>query len=107
MFAQSALARVMKRTLLLLGTLALVTSSALSQGTVNFNNNGLIAGNPPSVLVYLGDPAEDGTPLVGTNWVAQLYYGAPGTPESALVPVESSPALFRPPTTSSPGTWIG
>src|SRR5262245_6537310 len=97
----------MKRSLLVLGILSLVSSNALPQGYVNFNNNGLFAGNPPSVLVYLGDPAKGGTPLVGTNWLAQLYYGAQGSPESNLIPVESAPAHFRVPTTSNPGTWSG
>jgi hypothetical protein len=46
-------------------------------------------------------------PLVGTNYVAQLYYGPEGTPAGSLVPVTSSPAQFRPPTTMKPGTWLG
>ena len=100
---KQALARLMKRSLLLFGFLSLINTDALSQGTVNFNNNGLIPGNPPDVLVYF----EKGVPLVGTNFVAQLYYGAPGSSESALTPVTSLPAPFRQPTTGIPGTWIG
>ena len=84
-------------------TLLLGTATVFPQGTVNFNNNGLIAGNPPSVLVYLAP----GFPLVGTNWVAQLYYGAPGSSEVSLIPVATPPAPFREPTTSLPGTWKG
>src|ERR1041384_7820707 len=92
----------MKKTLLLLGFLSCAAGSGFSQGYVNFNNNGLLAGNPPSILVY----NLDGSPLIGSNWVAQLYYGAQGSPESSLVPVDHAPANFRAPTTSHPGAWI-
>jgi hypothetical protein len=45
-----------------------------------------------------------GAPLVGTNWGAQLFYGADA---SNLIPVTNPPAPFRMPSTSVPGTWIG
>ena len=81
--------------------MSLAAVAAFAQGTVSFNNNGLLAGNPPSILVL----NIDGSPLVGTNWLAQLYYGAPGSPESSFIPVNDAPAHFRLPTTSLPGTW--
>ena len=93
----------MKKTVLLLAFLSCAAESGLSQGQVSFNNNGLLAGNPPSIQVF----NIDGGPLIGTNWVAQLYYGAWGSPESSLIAVDHEPAHFRMPTTTNPGTWAG
>jgi hypothetical protein len=45
-----------------------------------------------------------GAPLVGTNYLAQLYYGANS---SSLNPVTDAPAQFRPATHALPGTWAG
>jgi hypothetical protein len=93
----------MKRIFLLWCVFSLAAVAAFAQGTVRFNNNGILAGNPPSIQVL----NIDGGPLVGTNWVAQLYYGAPGSPESSLIPVNHEPAHFRAPPTTNPGTWAG
>ena len=71
--------------------------------TVDFSNHKVFA-TPADRHVY----NLDGTPLVGTSFVAQLYYG---TAADSLAPVTSSPVTFRDP--SSPttpgleGTWIG
>jgi len=46
-------------------------------------------------------------PLVGTNYMAQLYYGPEGASPDSLVPLTTNPARFRSPTTTTPGTWIG
>jgi hypothetical protein len=46
-------------------------------------------------------------PLVGTNYVAQLYYGPEGASADSLLPVTTSPAQFRATTTTIPGTWRG
>jgi hypothetical protein len=48
-----------------------------------------------------------GAPLVGQNYLAQLYYGAEGASQSSLSPVTAAPATFRASTTDLPGTWIG
>lgn len=85
------------------GLLVIASISAFAQGTVNFNNNTLAAG---AGLVYLGNPASGGTPLVGTNYVAQLYAGAAGATESSLTAV-GAVGKFRVSTTTSPGTWSG
>jgi hypothetical protein len=47
----------------------------------------------------------DGTPVVGTNFLAQLYYGASA---SSLNPVLAPPRSFRdvPPTDPLAGTWF-
>ena len=81
------------------GLLIITTASALAQGTVTFNNNVL----SPIPLVYLGDPSAN-IPLVGTNYVAQLWAG---TNAASLAAVSGSISKFRPPTTLSPGTWAG
>ncbi|MCI0748723.1 MAG: hypothetical protein L0Y58_25220 [Verrucomicrobia subdivision 3 bacterium] len=70
-----------------------------AQGTVTFVNSGTF----PTIadrLVY----DIDGSPLVGTNYVAQLYYGADA---SSLQAHTAAPSRFRLPTTASPGTWSG
>lgn len=72
-------------------------TGALAQGVVNFNNN--VLAEPPDRTVY----NADGTALVGTNFIAQLYYG---TSADSLQP-HTGTAFFRPTTTGSPGTWSG
>jgi len=46
----------------------------------------------------------NGNPLVGTNYLAQLYYGS--TPDT-LVAHTGAPARFRIAPTTLPGTWMG
>jgi hypothetical protein len=78
-------------------------TGALAQGVVTFVN----AGSFPTVadrLVYLQNPGSGPVPLVGQNYVAQLYYGADA---SSLAPHSATPSRFRVATTVSPGTWIG
>jgi hypothetical protein len=48
-----------------------------------------------------------GAPLVGTNYLAQLYYGPLNADPSSLTPVNYQPAPFRPITHTRPGTWAG
>jgi len=96
--------------LLIVGLLIMASASAFAQGTVNFNNNGLV--NPPlpdNLAIFYGNPSAGGHRLTlgdGT-YVAQLYFGAPGSMESALTPVASPAANFRASTTTLPGTWSG
>jgi len=84
--------------LLAIGPLAL---GVYAQGVVDFNNNRNFqtATNESRLVFY-----SDGTRLVGTNYAAQLYYGADA---ASLQPVTTAPARFRPPTTTAPGTWSG
>ena len=100
------------RTLLTVLAMAAVTSSALAQGTVNFNNNVAFATPADRLVGCSCDCAPGYAPcpgplLVGTDYVAQLYYGTQGTPEASLTPVTNAPARFRVATTASPGTWSG
>jgi hypothetical protein len=80
-------------TILLLG--AVTSTMVHGQGQINFDNRATILGSAQPVLIA-------GTPLVGQDYVAQLFFADSLTPA-----VTQSPAFFRPPTTSLPGTWAG
>ena len=69
------------------------TGSALCQGNVVFANNVQFI-TAADRLVYAD--AVEGTKLVGTNYFAQLYYGAD---TNQLISVTNLPVTFRPPTT--------
>jgi hypothetical protein len=97
--------------LLFLGKLA----NTHGQGTLNFSNQSSALSSPPDRLIRF-DPATVGTnspnpfrtneaPLVGTNFVAQLFYGASTSPENSLVAVSTAPATFRASTSPNAGTW--
>jgi hypothetical protein len=76
------------------------TLTSFAQGVVNFNNNVLTP--PPDRTVYL---SSSGTPVVGTNFVAQLYWSTDGG--TCFTSVTAAPARFRPAGTSPAGTWLG
>jgi hypothetical protein len=72
--------------------------SALAQGSVNVNNRSL-AGSP---VVRNAPTINLGAALIGTNFVAQIVYGASaGSLSTALGDVMP----FRVASTTSPGTW--
>jgi hypothetical protein len=73
--------------------------SVQAQGAVDFRNSVQFVTATDRLVRDVS-----GTPLVGTNYLAQLYYGAN---PSSLNPVTDAPAPFRPATHSSPGTWTG
>jgi hypothetical protein len=83
----------------IIGALLLMKWSVHSQGRVLFANRVLTP--PPDRLVYNVDGV---TPLVGSNWCAQLYYGRDA---SSLNPVSAPPRLFYDPNTTPPGIWNG
>jgi len=86
----------------LIPLLALVVgvSSALAQGIVDFNNNRVYQ----TTADRLVRDVDMTTPLVGTNYAAQLMYvDATGS----LQPAVGVVARFRVTTTGSPGTWSG
>lgn len=89
------------RKLIALLAVSVVTVSALAQGTVNFNNN-VWTGTSARPVFDVGGT----TRLVGTDYVAQLYFGTAGTAASSLAPV-GNVGRFRVATTASPGTWSG
>ena len=72
--------------------------NGFAQALVNFNNNVL----SPVPLVYFGDPNAGGTAVLGTNFLAQLYYGKDF---DDLRPVAKTPAKFR--ASAGAGTWAG
>ena len=75
----------------------LSTRCCFAQGLVSFVNS-----IPGDHLVYFD--TVGGLPVVGTNLVAELYYGLDA---NSLTPLPASISHFRPPTTASPGTWSG
>src|SRR5438045_9746316 len=75
---------------------------ALGQGSVvYFNNTFLTTGDHKVYFDFVGN----GAGLVGTNYVAELYYVDPAT--SSLTPFADSISKFRRTTTISPGIWLG
>jgi hypothetical protein len=80
------------RALLLLGLLAAVP--AVAQGLVNVNNRGL---NPAQLVTF-----PDGSPVVGTHFVAQILYGTHGGNLTSLL---GDPMPFRDPGSPYAGTW--
>jgi hypothetical protein len=77
-------------------------ASAYGQAIVNFGNHSNVAFTATAdrqvYLDYVG-----GTPLVGLNYGAQLYYGRDATSLTPATP----PARFRALNTLLPGTWAG
>jgi hypothetical protein len=73
--------------------------TSFSQGVVNFNNNNLPS--PPDRAVYW----MPGVPVVGTNYLAQLYWSTDGG--GCFTAVTNAPARFRPAGVGIPGTWLG
>lgn len=79
--------------------LVLAPVMAMAQANyVVFQNNVLTP--PPDRLVRF----TDGSPLVGTHYMAQLLVG---TSASSLLPTTAAPSRFRDPSTQVPGTWVG
>jgi hypothetical protein len=77
----------------------LAVNTVLAQGVVSFNNN--ILPSPPDRLVR----DSCGDPLTGTNYLAQLYYGATPNPDSLVA--DTLVSRFRPRGTEPSGTWLG
>ena len=86
----------MKRRLLIGAVLLSAAVNGVCQGIVTFANN--VLSPPPDRLVR----DINGTPLVGTQFAAQLYYGP--TPGS-LQAHTAAPNRFRNPGSTLAGTW--
>jgi hypothetical protein len=84
--------------------LVFTTAAGLAQGTVTFVNSGAFPTQADRLVYVYWFAGELPRPLVGTNFVAQLYYGSNA---SSLKPHSAAPSRFRVPTTGSPGTWSG
>jgi hypothetical protein len=80
----------------LIPMLALVGAMTGYAQTVNFNNNIL---TPARLVTFQGTSQG----VVGQNYTAVLLYGTSDTSLTA----HTGTALFRVPTTASPGTWSG
>jgi len=90
--------------LVLFALLSVAAVSAFAQGSVSFDNKVAFT-TPADRFVYKDavGTANGGTLLVGTQFKAQLYAGADASSLQAIAP----DAIFRVPSTSSPGTWSG
>ena len=75
--------------------------SCWAQGVVDFDNENLKP--PPNPRVRF----SNGAGVVGTNYVAQLYYGFAGASNSSLLPVADLPAHFDHPPKIRAGYWLG
>jgi hypothetical protein len=87
----------MKHALLIAAVLLGATLNGVSQGIVTFANN--VLSSPPDRLVRYWD----GTPLVGTQFAAQLYYSPLSA--SSLAAHTAAPNRFRAAGSSLAGTW--
>lgn len=109
----------MKKLLLTSTLLVLGIAGALAQGTVNFLNSTTLMPDGIDRWVYLD--RVGGTKLVGTNYVAELWFaksaagvvlpenqlGTAASGTGTLVVTPNGGARFRTPTTTVPGTWNG
>lgn len=96
-------------------TLATVAASVFGQGVVDFRNSGVTFTTTADRFVR----GMDGTPLGGTNFLAQLYWstdtGLLGSKNTGVgtaagisnaVATIHNPVTFRVTTSSSVGTWL-
>ena len=78
-------------------------ASGFAQGQINFVNTSAAFGGPARLVTTIGMQAfgfTNGAPLVGTNYMAQLYLAS----DFSDVLVEG-PSPFRITATTQPGTW--
>ncbi len=84
-------------------------ASVVAQGRVDFRNGGVTFSTVADRRVYGFNAASGCGPLVGTNYVAGLFYVA-GANADLYPPTSGTQAgalaHFRSPTTSSPGIWL-
>jgi len=105
----------MKKLLLIVAVNLAAASMVFGQSAsqVNFQNGTAFVGHPAPVVdldhgqvgAATTGLASDG--LVGTTWVAQLFFASDAGNNSATAAVTGTPAPFRIPTTTQPGVWNG
>jgi len=94
--------------LLTIATLASSIALGFSQGTVDFRNGGISFATIANRLVY---DVDGTTPLVGTNFMAQLYWVSGAGSVDARgdliggLTATGNQAPFRPSTTTLKGIW--
>jgi hypothetical protein len=102
----------MKKLITILTLTVVGVSVAFAQGKISFRNQASAFTDSATVdrFVYFGmvtTPADTQRLVVGTNYIAQLYYGiGQGLAEGAL-DLRAAPAPFRVTTTASRGSWNG
>jgi hypothetical protein len=86
---------------LIIGLVFIVTVSAYGQGAIDFRNATSQLPSPPDRRVLF----SDGTGVVGTQFVAQLFFASDAANVNASAAVEEPPSHFR--ATALPGFWAG
>jgi len=94
--------------LILTTIMSVAALGAFAQGTVTFLNDTVTLGTSQDRFIRFGSSGSPAGGLAfGTNIQVQLYYGASGSAESALIPLSAGPARLRVSTSSAIGTWTG
>jgi hypothetical protein len=90
-------------------TLTVVGVSAFAQGKISFRNTPNVFTDSATVdrFVYQGQVGNPANLLVGTNFIAQLYFGIGTGLGEGQLDLRALPAPFRVTTTTSRGTWNG
>ena len=83
--------------------LSLIVVSGWAQGTVDFRNGGITFRSAADRLVK---DVDGTTPLVGVNYVAQLFYVAGASADLSHALASGTPVTFRVATTLSKGIWL-
>jgi hypothetical protein len=89
---------------LAIGLPLLLTVNVFSQGVIDFRNATSQLPSPPDRRVLLIDPGT-GTGVVGTQFVAQLFFASDAANVNAAAAVLEPPSHFR--ATALPGFWAG
>ena len=102
--AEKTLIKSNMKKLFVVALLSLAAVSSWAQGTVDFRNGGITFGAAADRFVYKGEVG--GTKLVGTNYVAGLYFGTPTDAGAGGRAADNGRLVkFRPTTTTLPGLW--
>lgn len=91
----------MKKSLLTLALVGATALSALGQGAIDFRNGAGQLASPPDRLVR----NVDGTGVIGTVFVAQLFFASDMANLDATAAVAEAASAFRP--VLLPGSWSG
>lgn len=75
---------------------------SFSQGQIHFSNSSAVLGRNAIVINNI-----TGSPLVGTNYVAQLIFASDAQNLNATSALVEGVSPFRVPNTTVPGTWAG
>jgi hypothetical protein len=91
----------MKKSLLTLAFVSATALSALGQGAIDFRNATSQLPEPPDRRVR----TFEGTPVIGTQFSAQLFFASDASNPNATAAVVEAPSAFR--ASALPGFWAG